>query len=368
MMTSITLSGITHSYESDRTRHVCSNLSLQFSEGEFVVIVGPSGCGKSTLLRLIAGLERPMHGHVMFGSEDVTIRPARARNVAMVFQSYALYPHLSVRSNLELTLKIGGVPRTERCERVEHVARYLEIDDLLGKRPAQLSGGQRQRVAMGRALVRNPAVFLFDEPLSNLDAELRGRLRAQIKKLHREFPATKIYVTHDQVEAMTLADRIVVLCGGEIQQIGTPAEIYDSPANTFVAQFFGSPQMNIFSPQSLADLTSKAGLDFLLQNSERADDRTLAGIRPEHLFVAADTEPGFAAFVTDFENLGSSYTLTCETAAGLVRVTGSTKNNGVGAGSATNAFPIGSSVRLGFQASNIHWFEEASGNRCARLH
>jgi ABC-type sugar transport system ATPase subunit len=362
-MTSISLSGVTHSYESDPGRNICSNLNLGFSDGEFVVIVGPSGCGKSTLLRLIAGLERPAQGSVMFGVEDVTTRPARARNVAMVFQSYALYPHMNVRSNLELTLKIGGVPAAERAERVARVSRYLEIDELLNKRPAQLSGGQRQRVAMGRALVRNPAVFLFDEPLSNLDAELRGRLRAQIKKLHREFPATKIYVTHDQVEAMTLADRIVVLSAGEIQQIGTPAEIYSNPANVFVAQFFGSPQMNLFSLDALAALTQGEGLSSLLKQAKHQFESALIGIRPEHLFVAPDRDPGFDAVVSDFENLGSSYTLTCETPAGLVRVTGAATEVGQTRALASDQFRIGSRLRIGFQASSLKWFDERLGSR-----
>jgi ABC-type sugar transport system ATPase subunit len=363
-MTSISLSGITHCYESDPGRNICSNLSLRFSDGEFVVIVGPSGCGKSTLLRLIAGLERPIRGSVKFGADDVTTRPARARNVAMVFQSYALYPHLNVRSNLELTLKIGGVSPAERAERVARVSRYLEIDELLNKRPAQLSGGQRQRVAMGRALVRNPAVFLFDEPLSNLDAELRGRLRAQIKKLHREFPATKIYVTHDQVEAMTLADRIVVLSAGEIQQIGTPAEIYTKPANVFVAQFFGSPQMNLFSLENLSGLVQGESLYSSLQQAQRHFGNAQIGIRPEHLFVVPEREPGFAAVVTDFENLGSSYTLTCETPAGLVRVTGAaTEAVQTRKPPAGDEFRIGAPLRIGFQPSSLHWFDERLGSR-----
>ncbi|HSB54356.1 MAG TPA: ABC transporter ATP-binding protein, partial [Gemmatimonadales bacterium] len=232
-MASLSLRGLSKTY--DRRAAALRELSLEVEDGELVALLGPSGCGKSTILRLIAGLETPTTGTVWIGGREVTRLPPADRNVAMVFQSYALYPHFTVRGNLEFPLRMRGVNPADRITRVERVAAQLGLGDLLHRLPAQLSGGQRQRVALGRALVRNPDVFLLDEPLSNLDAALRAQLRAELLALHRSLGATMLYVTHDQVEALTLGHRLVLLKDGAIQQVGTPREVYDRPATTFVA-------------------------------------------------------------------------------------------------------------------------------------
>jgi ABC-type sugar transport system ATPase subunit len=229
---------------------VLSDLSLEVAEGELLVLVGPSGCGKSTLLRCIAGLEEPSRGRIILDGRDVTQVSPRGRDIAMVFQSYALYPHLSVRENLAFGLKMRKAPRAEIDARVGEAAQMLGLEQLLERRPAQLSGGQRQRVAMGRAVVRRPKVFLFDEPLSNLDASLRGQMRVELMRLHQRLSATMIYVTHDQVEAMTLADRIAVLDKGGLKQVGPPGELYERPANLFVARFIGTPEMNVLPAEA----------------------------------------------------------------------------------------------------------------------
>jgi len=224
---------------------VIKGVDLRIERGEFIVFVGPSGCGKSTLLRMIAGLEETSRGSIVIGGADMTAEPPSGRGLAMVFQSYALYPHMDVRANMGFSLKTAGRPKAEIDRKVDHAARVLQLEALLDRRPKALSGGQRQRVAIGRSIVRDPTAFLFDEPLSNLDAALRVEMRYEIAKLHRLLSATMIYVTHDQVEAMTLADRIVVLQGGRIEQVGSPRELYDTPDNLFVAQFIGSPKMNL---------------------------------------------------------------------------------------------------------------------------
>ena len=240
-MADVELSGVRKSFGPAVVLH---ELSLSVKSGEFMVLVGPSGCGKSTLLRLIAGLEEPSAGTVSIGGRDVDRVDPKDRGVAMVFQNYALYPHMSVRENLAFSLKLSGLPKDKIEERVREAARVLALEDHLSKKPGQLSGGQKQRVAMGRAMVRNPKVFLFDEPLSNLDAQLRVKMRAEISLLHRRLKSTVIYVTHDQVEAMTLADRIAVMRAGRIEQIGTPSEVYHAPKTRFVASFIGTPAMN----------------------------------------------------------------------------------------------------------------------------
>ncbi|HEY9421325.1 MAG TPA: sn-glycerol-3-phosphate ABC transporter ATP-binding protein UgpC, partial [Thermoanaerobaculia bacterium] len=231
---------------------VIPNLDLDIRDHEFMVLVGPSGCGKSTALRMIAGLEEISGGAIEIGGRTVNDVPPKDRDIAMVFQSYALYPHMTVRENLEFGLKIRKTPKDEMKRRVDEAARILAIAELMDRKPKQLSGGQRQRVALGRAIVRNPSVFLFDEPLSNLDAKLRVQMRAEISKLQKSLDTTTVYVTHDQIEAMTMGDRIAVMSKGELQQVGTPLEVYERPANMFVASFIGTPPMN-FVPATLAD-------------------------------------------------------------------------------------------------------------------
>ncbi len=285
-MAEVALEGVGKRF--DRTP-VLEDVTLTIRDREFVVFVGPSGCGKSTLLRLIAGLEDLTTGEVRIGGELVNDVEPADRGVAMVFQSYALYPHLSVYDNMALGLKMAGRPKAEIEARVRRAARILRIEELLGRRPRQLSGGQRQRVAIGRAIVKEPRVFLFDEPLSNLDAELRVQMRVEIHRLHRELGATMVYVTHDQEEAMTMADRIVVLRDGRVQQIGPPLELYRRPANRFVAGFIGSPKMNFLEVEARGD--GGAGLELGLPGgsvlalpvaTSGPAPRTL-GIRPEHL-------------------------------------------------------------------------------------
>ena len=262
-------------------------LDLQIDEGEFVVFVGPSGCGKSTLLRLIAGLEDVTAGQILIDGQDATINPPSKRGLAMVFQSYALYPHMSVRKNISFPLRMAGMDKAEQARRVEDAAKVLNLTDYLDRRPGQLSGGQRQRVAIGRAIVREPKAFLFDEPLSNLDAALRVGMRLEISELHKRLATTMIYVTHDQVEAMTMADKIVVLQAGVIEQVGSPLELYHSPCNTFVAGFIGSPKMNLLGGKEA--LKHKA--------------HTI-GIRPEHIAISS-TSGDWKGVVGVTEHLGS---------------------------------------------------------------
>lgn len=270
-------------------------LDLQIEDGEFVVFVGPSGCGKSTLLRLIAGLEDVTTGQVLINGEDATANPPAKRGLAMVFQSYALYPHMSVRKNIAFPLRMARLDRAEQARRVEEAAKVLNLTDYLDRRPGQLSGGQRQRVAIGRAIVREPTAFLFDEPLSNLDAALRVGMRLEISELHKRLATTMIYVTHDQVEAMTMADKIVVLQAGVIEQVGSPLDLYHNPCNTFVASFIGSPKMNLV-----------AG------NEAARHDAHIIGIRPEHLTISPRTGE-WEGVVGVSEHLGSDtfFHVTC---------------------------------------------------------
>jgi multiple sugar transport system ATP-binding protein len=268
---------------------VLKNVDLEVQDGEFVVFVGPSGCGKSTLLRIIAGLEDLSSGHVMIDGAVVDFVAPAKRGIAMVFQSYALYPHLDTRGNMSLGLRQEGVASSEIDRRVNKAAGLLQLGALMARRPAELSGGQRQRVAIGRSIVREPKLFLFDEPLSNLDAALRVNTRLEIAKLHRELGATMIYVTHDQIEAMTLADRIVVLNGGVVEQVGRPLELYNAPANRFVAEFLGSPKINVLPGEALGESTYSVG------------------IRPEHLTLlpATDSKAALEVTVSHVEQLGA---------------------------------------------------------------
>jgi len=259
-------------------------VSVDISDGEFVVLVGPSGCGKSTLLRMIAGLEEITSGEIGIGNRVVNDLPPKERDIAMVFQNYALYPHMTVAQNMGFSLKLKGVPKPEIKAKVDRAAQILGLEKLLDRQPRQLSGGQRQRVAMGRAIVRDPQVFLFDEPLSNLDAKLRVQMRSEIKELHQRLKTTTIYVTHDQVEAMTMADKIVVMRDGIIEQMGTPLDLYDRPLNTFVAGFIGSPSMN-FINGSAADGGFKTTDGILLPAVNVPASAAVYGIRPEHLHI-----------------------------------------------------------------------------------
>ena len=280
----ITLDKVTKAFGATQ---VIPPLDLTIEDGEFAVFVGPSGCGKSTLLRLIAGLEDVSSGQIRIDGEDATALPPAKRGLAMVFQSYALYPHMSVKKNIAFPMKMAGVPEAEQARRIEAAAKALNLTDYLDRKPGQLSGGQRQRVAIGRAIVREPAAFLFDEPLSNLDAALRVGMRLEISELHKRLETTMIYVTHDQVEAMTMADKIVVLRAGVIEQVGSPLDLYRAPRNRFVAGFIGSPRMNfIEGPEAAA-----AGAHAL-------------GVRPEHIAVSA-TEGHWQGVVGVAEHLGS---------------------------------------------------------------
>ena len=276
--------------------HALADLTLDIADGEFISLVGPSGCGKSTALRCIAGLETPTSGRILFDGRDITNLEPRDRNIAMVFQSYALYPHMSVRQNLEYGLKKRGVATEERARAVAAIAAMLQIGPLLDRRPRQLSGGQRQRVALGRALIRDPEVFLLDEPLSNLDAKLRVHMRAELGALHQKLKTTMIYVTHDQLEAMTLSDRIVVMNHGVMQQVGTPEEIYSRPANRFVAEFIGTPSMNMIEGEIRAEngkaLFAGPGLAIALPARPAAGGRATLGVRPEDISLVPPDAPG----------------------------------------------------------------------------
>ncbi|KKB86099.1 sugar ABC transporter ATP-binding protein [Devosia limi DSM 17137] len=267
--------------------HALKGVSVDIDDGEFVVLVGPSGCGKSTLLRMIAGLEGINAGEISIGRQVINDLPPTKRDIAMVFQNYALYPHMTVEQNMSFSLKLKGVAKSEIRAKVDYAAQILGLEKLLDRHPRQLSGGQRQRVAMGRAIVRNPQVFLFDEPLSNLDAKLRVQMRAEIKELHQRLRTTTIYVTHDQVEAMTMADKIVVMRDGIIEQVGTPLDLYDRPLNTFVAGFIGSPSMNFINGEmTQAGFLTVDGI--LLPCSNMDPQAKVYGIRPEHLRLDPD--------------------------------------------------------------------------------
>src|SRR6476660_1161616 len=307
-MASISIRNLTKRYGNFT---VIPDLNLEIADHEFVVFVGPSGCGKSTLLRIIAGLEPITAGEVYIGDRRVNGIPAAQRDIAMVFQDYALYPHMRVYDNMSFALELRGLPKAEIAERVRRAAAMLHIEPYLDRKPKELSGGQRQRVAMGRAIVRNPQVFLFDEPLSNLDAKLRAQVRAEIKTLSQELRTTMVFVTHDQIEAMTMADRIVVLQAGVIQQVGTPDNVYGHPANQFVAGFIGSPTMNFFTIQPDGERVVFAGTNEPVPLGEGDAARILRsgkavlGIRPEHFAVVPDEGGGIPITISLVEPLGS---------------------------------------------------------------
>jgi multiple sugar transport system ATP-binding protein len=347
------------------------DISLTVEDGDFLVLLGPSGCGKTTLLRMIAGLLEPTSGRLLLDGRDITDEPSKRRDLAMVFQSYALYPHLTVAKNLGFPLRVHRVAKAEIAKRVREVAEVLEIDHLLARRPKELSGGQRQRVAVGRALVRNPAAFLMDEPLSNLDAKLRTATRQELTSLHRRLGATFVYVTHDQVEAMTMATRIAVLNAGRLEQIGTPAEVYDRPASSFVAGFLGSPAMNLLD----ATISSQDGLLRVTADSvggdlwagETGDFVATLGVRPEHWTLELDGAtdpavhgtasgtPGVTAHgvIDTVENLGSEEIIYC--VVGVHRMAVRMLR--------TDSLRVGHRVRLRADLEHVHLFDRESGRR-----
>jgi multiple sugar transport system ATP-binding protein len=316
-MGTVQISDVRKAYGNVQVLH---GVSIDIKEGEFVALVGPSGCGKSTLLRMIAGLEDITAGDILIGDRVVNDIAPKDRNIAMVFQNYALYPHMNVRDNMGFALRQRRLPKPEIESRVNNAARILGLENLLDRKPRALSGGQRQRVAMGRAIVREPTVFLFDEPLSNLDAKLRVQMRSEIKELHQRLKTTTIYVTHDQIEAMTLADRVVVMNGGVIEQEGSPLDLYDKPASLFVAAFIGSPPMN-FLEGAIADgdtLVLDDGTKLKLPISNvRAQKRVTVGVRPEHFDLSSS---GWPATVAVVEPTGSETQITARIAGHLVRI------------------------------------------------
>ena len=353
-MASITLKDVRKSFGAT---HVIKGVDIDIEDGEFVVFVGPSGCGKSTLLRMIAGLEDISSGTLTIGERVVNDLPPKDRGVAMVFQSYAIFPHMTVRENVAFGLTIAGASKDEKAAKVAEAARILQMEHLLDRRPSQLSGGQRQRVAIGRAIVRNPAVFLFDEPLSNLDAALRMDTRMEIAKLHKQLGATMIYVTHDQVEAMTLADKIVVLKDGQVQQVGAPMDLYHHPANAFVAGFLGSPSMNFLEVEVTAvdgdSVTLRhAALDPVTVRSRvgtyQAGQKAKLGIRPQYLRPVADGEAGrLHGTVSLTERLGT------ETIVGIALADGSEIIAALGE---DRILAAGETVNLAFEADRCHLF------------
>jgi ABC-type sugar transport system ATPase subunit len=324
----------------DDAVHAVSDVSLDIAHHEFMILLGPSGCGKSTLLRMVAGLEDPTAGDIYIGDQRVNDVAPKARDIAMVFQSYALYPHKTVAANIEFPLKVRGVDKATRAAEARKAADVLGLGDRLQRKPGQLSGGQRQRVALARAIVRNPSVFLMDEPLSNLDAKLRGDTRAELVDLHRRLDATFLYVTHDQVEAMTMGTRVAVLDGGRLQQLGTPQDVYDRPATAFVAQFIGTPPMNLL-PQGM------------LGSSD-----VQVGIRPEHLELRADGQ--LHATVRQVEHLGHEVLIIAE----IPDVLGSTAHRLVARIDPSGFVPaIGDPVAFHADPGRLHRFSLATGER-----
>ncbi len=338
-MASITLDKVFKRYGHGKSANpVIHGVSASIADGEFIVIVGPSGCGKSTLLRMVAGLEEITSGEISIGPRVVNQLEPAERDIAMVFQNYALYPHMSVFDNMAYGLKIAKVPKDEIKARVDKAAAILELAPYLQRKPRELSGGQRQRVAMGRAIVRQPQVFLFDEPLSNLDAKLRAQTRLEIQKLHRELGITSLFVTHDQVEAMTLAQRMIVMNAGVMEQFGTPEEVYHRPASTFVASFIGSPPMN------------------LLRRAPHGRAGAILGVRPEHLQITAQaTDTGWTVQVEAVEMLGAERLLYTRLDGEQIIVRTEEEQGIVPA--------IGSDLHISPRAERLHWFDAATGKR-----
>ncbi len=352
-MATLTLSNVEKKYPNGH--HAVKGFSLDVGDGEFIVLVGPSGCGKSTVLRMVAGLEDITSGTVSIAGEVVNDLAPKDRNIAMVFQNYALYPHMTVRKNMAFALSLRGTPRAEIDARVQKAAKALAIEELLERKPGQLSGGQRQRVALGRAIVRDPQIALFDEPLSNLDAKLRVATRAELKALHQRLKTTSVYVTHDQEEAMTLGDRIVVMSNGLVQQVGTPIEVYQRPANRFVAAFVGMPPMNFVE----GHLRDHAGIQFEGQGlslsvpavhapnlAAHVGKPVVLGLRPQSLSVSAPSVDTWNATIQVIEPLGDLMDLTLD--AGGCRIVARTPLNG--------SFSAGQTVGVIPHQGAAHWF------------
>ncbi|HHP0471008.1 TPA: sn-glycerol-3-phosphate import ATP-binding protein UgpC [Vibrio harveyi] len=352
-MSTLTLSNIAKCYPNGY--QAIQKLNLNICDGEMVVLVGPSGCGKSTLLRMIAGLEEISSGELKIDTTTVNDLEPGERDIAMVFQNYALYPHMTVYNNMAYGLRNRRTPKAEIERLVHEAAKMLELDHLLDRKPGQLSGGQRQRVAMGRAIVREPKVFLFDEPLSNLDAKLRVQMRLEIKKLQRRLGTTSVYVTHDQVEAMTLADKLVVLNKGNVEQVGTPLEIYDNPASLFVATFIGSPSMNILDGNVSVNGITIGDALLPVSTTNLALGEIKLGLRPEHLQISQDN-PWLQVEVELIESLGADLLLYCHTEGGdsqklVVRVEGHTP------------IQIGDKLGLDIKPKHVHLFDANTEKR-----
>ena len=338
---------------------VIHGVDIDIADGEFVVLVGPSGCGKSTLLRMIAGLESITAGEILIADRVVNLVPPKARDIAMVFQNYALYPHMKVYDNMAFSLKLRHAPKAEIARRVQEAAEILGLTPLLGRYPRQLSGGQRQRVAMGRAIVRNPAVFLFDEPLSNLDAKLRVQMRTEIKELQRRLQTTTVYVTHDQIEAMTMADQIVVMRDGNVEQIGGPLDVYDRPENIFVAGFIGSPAMNLLCGRKrrangAADVIMDDGtvLPITAANGAEEGRPVVCGIRPEHFELVGEGD-GLPAEVAVVEPTGAETIVVCRFAGIEIQVIFRERH----------ALAPGQTIALRPRPGSAHLFDRKSGAR-----
>jgi len=357
-MATVTFDNATRVYPGG-TRPAVDKLNLDIADGEFLVLVGPSGCGKSTSLRMLAGLEEVNDGAIRIGDRDVTDVPPKDRDIAMVFQNYALYPHMTVRDNMGFALKIAGINKEERNKRVEEAAKLLDLEPYLDRKPKALSGGQRQRVAMGRAIVREPQVFLMDEPLSNLDAKLRVQTRTQIASLQRRLGVTTVYVTHDQTEALTMGDRIAVLKDGILQQVGSPRDLYETPQNDFVAGFIGSPAMNLF-PANVSGDAVQIGTSVVpvVQNVQSATgDSVTVGVRPEDFTVVSAAEGGLQVTVNLVEELGSdgylygSAVIDGNETEIVVRVDG------------RNHPSAGDVITIAPNATRVHAFDASTGER-----
>ena len=354
-MSTLKLDGITKKYSS---KNILENISLKINSGEFIVVVGSSGCGKSTLLRIISGLDEATSGNIYIDDKNIGQLEPKDRDISMVFQNYALYPHMTVYDNIAYSLKVRKIPKNDIKKKVEKIGSLLQIEHLLDRKPSALSGGQRQRVAMGRAIIRNPKIFLFDEPLSNLDAKLRVDMRLEIKKLQSELNTTSIYVTHDQVEAMTMADRIIILNNGKIEQFDTPKRVYQKPATKFVAEFIGSPNMN-FMDANITEhglpLLPNLTLNVKLKSNNKNNMPVIVGIRPEHIELCSSTIDSIKVNIEAIENLGSETILYSKVYNCDTRLT--IKYKGYWPGS------IGDRVNIKIPEDHIHIFDRITQNR-----